>query len=136
MSKIVYNNCYGGFGLSEKAVFRYAELKGIKLYKSEINSLVTLYYTVPEKEFREIYNEDLLRNDFTRSNQLVFSDRGIERDDPILVQVVEELGDDASGYCARLAIAEIPAGTLYRIDEYDGSESVMTNEDYEWKVAQ
>lgn len=66
---------------------------------------------------------------------MYFSDGGIERDDPVLVQVVEELGAGASGRHARLGIAELPAGTLYRIDEYDGMESVMTQDDYEWRVA-
>jgi hypothetical protein len=36
---------------------------------------------------------------------------------------------------AALRIAELPAGTLYRIDEYDGSETVMTQDDYNWSVA-
>ena len=62
-------------------------------------------------------------------------DRGIERTDPALVQVVEELGAKANGMCAELFITEVPAGTLYRIDEYDGLESVMTKDDYDWKVA-
>ena len=61
--------------------------------------------------------------------------RDIRRDDPILVQVVEELGDQADGLCASLAIAELPAGTKYRIDEYDGYESVMTPDDYKWYIA-
>jgi hypothetical protein len=52
-----------------------------------------------------------------------------------LVQVVEELGDKANGRCAKLRIAEVPAGTLYRIDEYDGFESVETKDSYEWNVA-
>jgi hypothetical protein len=32
MTKIVYNACHGGFGLSEAAILRYAEIKGIKLW--------------------------------------------------------------------------------------------------------
>jgi hypothetical protein len=59
----------------------------------------------------------------------------IERNDPALAQVVEELGDKANGSCAKLRIQEVPAGTLYRIDEYDGSESVMTHDAYDWNVA-
>jgi len=61
--------------------------------------------------------------------------RDLERTDPILVQVVEELGDSASGRFANLQICELEKGTLYRIDEYDGYESVMTQGDYVWKVA-
>jgi hypothetical protein len=59
----------------------------------------------------------------------------IDRADPILVQVVEALGDRANGDFAKLCIAEVPAGTRYHINEYDGYESVMTIDDYEWKVA-
>ena len=53
----------------------------------------------------------------------------------ILAQVVEELGDAASGRFAKLKIRELPAGTKYRIDEYDGNESVVTMDEYEWSVA-
>lgn len=61
--------------------------------------------------------------------------REIDRTDPALVQTVEELGDKANGRHAKLKIAEVPSGTLYRIDEYDGNESVMTQDDYDWKIA-
>ena len=97
MTKIVYNNCFGGFSLSEKAIARYKEIKG----------------SVPDD----------------------FYDRDIDRADPALVQVVEELGSEADGGCASLAIEDVPAGTKYRIDEYDGNESVQTIDSYDWKTA-
>jgi hypothetical protein len=52
-----------------------------------------------------------------------------------LVQVVEQLGDKANGSYAKLFITDVPSGTKYRIDEYDGLESVMTIDDYEWSIA-
>lgn len=61
--------------------------------------------------------------------------RNVDRADPILVQVVEELGDEASGSFANLQIEDVPAGAKWRIDEYDGSESVMTQDAYEWRIA-
>jgi len=52
------------------------------------------------------------------------------------VQVVEEMGPKkSSGNAARLRIHELPEGTLYRIDEYDGLETVMPQDEYEWSVA-
>jgi hypothetical protein len=92
MAKIVYNGCYGGFGLSEEAKARYAELTG---------------------------------------GSADFYDWNLSRHDPALVQVVEELGDAASGFCGQLMIEEIE-GSLYRIDEDDGNESVQTPDDIDW----
>lgn len=57
---------------------------------------------------------------------------GGPRHDATLVKVVEELGEKANGDCASLRICELPDGTEYRIDEYDGSESVETRDSYDW----
>ena len=136
--KLVYNNCYGGFGLSDKAIRRYAELKGIKLYeKYDPSNLfnVISFTTIPYEEYEILYEADAELGNFSHSNEVYFTDRDIERDDPFLVQVVEELGEESNGRCANLQIAVVPAGTLYRIDEYDGNESVLTPDDYKWKIA-
>jgi hypothetical protein len=61
----------------------------------------------------------------------------LPRHDHDLIAVVEALGcETASGDYAALAIFELPDGERYRIDEYDGSERVMTPEDYEWILAE
>lgn len=137
MTKIVYNGCYGGFGLSDAAIDRYAEIKGITVYERK--------YLVPAEEFEAIRAEEIQSQvgpgryatnlDLLKSNALYFSASSIARTDPALVQVVEELGEKASGDFAQLLIAEVPAGTKYRIDEYDGYESVMTIDDYDWEIA-
>lgn len=115
MTKIVYNACYGGFGLSEKAIQRYSDLAGLGLtYKKEEGKSWGNWYT-PDGDYWA-YND-------------------ISRTDPFLVQVVEELGLEADSGFSRLMIDELPAGTLYRIDEYDGNESVETQDGYNWSVA-
>ncbi len=138
MTKIVYNGCYGGFSLSNEAIMRYAEIKGITLY-SEEDSMFTHYYLCPPEEFKRLRDEDEANpvsvGRYDRSNAMYFSDRDIDRADPALAQVVEELGDRANGMCARLRVEDVPAGTLYRIDEYDGFETVAKPRTYEWKVA-
>lgn len=147
MAKIVYNGCYGGFGVSEAGMSRYAEIKGIALYPEHdkrFSSLgVVTYWIVPpgqrpaklegeawhlasfeeRKAFNKAYREATL--DPTK----------IDRSDPALAQVVEELGTAANGMFAELKIKELPSGTAYRIDEYDGNESVVTKEDDEWSIA-
>lgn len=59
----------------------------------------------------------------------------ISRHDPALVQVVKELGKEANGGFANLAIEEIPVGTAYRITEYDGSEEVEKRDEIYWEIA-
>jgi hypothetical protein len=90
--KVVYNNSYGGFGLSEKAIAM-------------------------------LYELGLLNDDVEYWS--------IERHNPHLVKVVEELGDLASGSFSNLKIAEITS-PVYKIDEYDGAESVVTPDKIAW----
>jgi len=113
MSKVVINVCYGGYGLSEAALDRYLELKG-------------LVYTKERDHYGYVSR--------TTDNGDEVSGYDISRDDPFLVQVVEELGDEAFGNFSELEVVEIPKGVLYRIDEYDGMESIEFRDDINWKV--
>ncbi len=123
MTKIVINRCYGGFGLSHEAIMRYAELKGIKLYCDD-NSVISNYYTVPVDEFHNLHNTAKETGDYSKVNQHYYSTYSMDRDDPILIQVVEELGDRASGKFSELEIVNIPDDIQYDIEEYDGKEWV------------
>lgn len=140
MAKIVYNACFGGFGLSREAVHRYAEIKGITLYADEDKFFTNYYLCTPEEYERLLKEEkshpfDDRSGRYERSNAMYFSPSSIARNDPALVQVVEELGDKASGSYSKLRIEELETGTMYRIDEYDGSETVVTRDADEWSVA-
>lgn len=48
----------------------------------------------------------------------------IPRDNALLVECVEVLGDEASGVHSALAIVEVPAGVDWRIESDDGREWV------------
>ena len=54
----------------------------------------------------------------------VFYDKDVERDDPILIKVIDELGEEANGDCAVLHIVSIPDDVKWEIEEYDGVEWV------------
>lgn len=129
MVKIVYNACFGGFGLSHKAIKRYGELKGLNLVFIKDKDF---YLGLDEDD---AYTVGAWYRDGIKKDENYFSSYDFERNDPILVQVVEELGDEASGEFSQLQIAEVEEGQRYRIDEYDGRESVMTPLDYDWKIA-
>lgn len=58
-----------------------------------------------------------------------YGDDDIPRHHPLLVQVVEELGEEANASAADLRIEEIE-GFPYYIEDYDGKESVLTPEDW------
>jgi len=48
----------------------------------------------------------------------------IERDDPVLVEVVEAMGSDANDRHSELKIVEVPDNIEWTIEEYDGEEWV------------
>ncbi len=119
MHKVVFNNCYGGFSISLKAVNWLehnskdeALLEHIKNCKEDIEYSTSAYkdqvfcYSVSEYFDSNRHHKDL-------------------------VAVVEALGDDANGSCAHLGIAKIYSNQ-YRIDEYDGAEDVITPSGENW----
>ena len=127
--KVVINNCYGGFSLSPKAVKWIADKQGKPCYffqrdyvdGKSVNIRVEGFpigwafwtaFDVPD------YPADA---DYKKHAHPYRYDC---RHDPLLVQVVEELGEEANGSCAELKIVDIPDGTDYVISEYDGMEHV------------
>jgi hypothetical protein len=130
--KVVINACHGGFGLSEKAVVRLFELKGKPVWPEKTSYGFNNYYVVPsEKRVTKIPDKDFYdlpmdkRQEYNEacSNE-TFDERGIYRADPLLVQVVEELGEEAGGRFASLKIVEIPDDVEWEVEEYDGDEWV------------
>ena len=53
-----------------------------------------------------------------------FYDWDISRNDPVLVEVVEHLGEAANDWAAKLKVVEIPEGVDWYIDDYDGIEQI------------
>jgi len=61
----------------------------------------------------------------------------LERNDKYLVQVVEELGEEASTFLSDLAVVDVMNGALYRINYYDGLETIEYKpSDEGWRLAQ
>ena len=112
----MYNACYGGFCLSDKAFKLYIEKKGWTPVKLEKKYSWDSEWGCEENP--ELYDGD------------------IDRDDQALVAVVEELGSEtASGDCANLVVGYVDKGTAYCIEEYDGRESLRFSYD-DWSFAE
>lgn len=130
MRKVVYNNCYGGFGLSREAAKRLRE------------GLIEAGRKVPEMYKGAVYTHPDFNHDTWKDTPGCWEWRDplemdpdyydVPRHDPLLVQIVEDMGDSANGSFAKLRIEQLGDGVKYRIDEYDGNEQVMTQEDYDW----
>ena len=114
MTKVVINDCYGGFNLSDDAVREYLRRTGREWTEEATRFGMTMFSVVGDEPW---YCRD------------------IPRTDPVLVALVEEWGDRANGECASLKVVPVPKGTAYRIDEYDGYESVETRDDIDWSIA-
>ena len=135
--KIVINECYGGFGLSKEACQRYFDLKGQQVWievdkKFSALDMFTVWLVSPEKrleikegeEFHKMSRDERTDYNWKYSQQIWYQGDNLTRNDPILVQVVEEMGDKAWGRYAKLAIVEIPDDVQWIIEENDGMEWV------------
>jgi hypothetical protein len=136
--KVVINKCFGGFSIS-KAAADYMAKKGSKRAAAEVaeydkkNRWMKSYLktgkwpkAVPEFE-RGMLEIDAKYHQKPRFHGYGYAegmDGAYERDDPLLVEAVEKLGDAASGEMAFLRVVEIPAGVKWHIDEYDGREHI------------
>ena len=132
--KVVINTCHGGFGLSHEGILAYLDKCGTPVWteaNEKFGGLIpfTYYLVPPEERIEDPDNwHDMTLAQRQAHNaaysRTVFHDRDLARDDPYLVQVVEELGDRANGRHAELKVVEIPANVDWEIDEYDGAEWV------------
>lgn len=130
--KVVINTRYGGYGLSVEAM---------KLYAKKANKPLFGYVEDWSNDWRPPEERSIMRES-DENHWLVYwlaEDIGDsptheqinaakwfegpgERHDPILVEVVEELGERANGDHASLKVVEIPDDVDYVIEEYDGTE--------------
>jgi len=73
------------------------------------------------REARELYCKYSLEINKVKGE---YHDFDVDRTDPILIRVVEELGDKANGGFAELKIVEVPDDVRWTIKDYDGIEWV------------
>lgn len=140
--KLVINTCYGGFGLSEAAYEKLIEWGvPVRKYVDQERGEDGLYKEQPLNDGEVIFDRELTPPGTDSFNDIYHEYKGKSRFSarywdcwtrenrahPLIVRVVEELGEKADGECAKLKVVEIPDGIEYHIGEYDGIEHIAEN---------
>lgn len=131
--KVVINVCFGGgrFGLSPEALLWMYE----KGYRENLCSIEEYYGKNNEGSYlRDIigWEKYLISKEkrdtglviFTPDKKHILNEYRIKRNEPLLVQCIEQLGTKANGDYSKLKIVEIPDNIEYTIEEYDGREHI------------
>jgi hypothetical protein len=152
--KVVINVCHGGFGLSPRALKRFAAQSGRECYfftygrtlldgRLDLNKYVEITIEEAEKTlFMQAFDTKTPPSSPADWNKLSLAERKAFNDeyskhiisfeqqigcrsDPNLVKVVEELGTDADGPLSKLRVVDVPREpNEVEISEYDGWESI------------
>lgn len=130
--KLVVNRCFGGFGLSDKAIEMVMKRKGLGCFRYEQTKYKYQHgideYTrcdTPNVSIYAIYStEDLGKKINKFPKESYWYHRDLKRDDADLIAVVEELGKEANSWASELEVVEIPDDVEWEIDEYDGIETI------------
>lgn len=132
MKKVILNKCFGGFDVSKEAYELYAKKKDLKIfcYEMDMEDIKNTKYKYAKKDnglFINYFTKDFGNNvqitneDYEKYNLYLDTSH---REDPILIEVIEELCEKANGRFGELKIVEIPDDLDYVIDEYDGIETL------------
>ena len=152
--ELLINRCWGGFGVSAMTLMHTAERKGIKVFPYtekfdfddgnvangwHLNQIYTRITEMPIEEpsgvseivvflqkdpGQEVVTPDNIEN----FNQWDFSPDN-NRTDKDLIASVKEDGEGANAQCSEPHVVTIPEGFDYKIDDYDGMESVYVGRD-------
>jgi len=136
--KIVINSCFGGFGISNEALFELIKMKSKVVNKFTIKEYYGGNNPINKKDWKQDWKEEktklkpfklgMFSHEFLDGllydNEFVYYLEDNSRDNLDLIKIIEKLGEKANGDNADLTVIEIPDGTSYEIDYYDGLESI------------
>lgn len=123
--KVVYSNFYGGFSLSPKAI-KWLLDHGVPAVDENQENKPEKYIEIIEGSFG--FGKEYIE---IRPGFVLDSVPHMKRHDPLLVECVETLGSEANGWCTDIQVKDI-GESLYRIEYYDGMETVITEYD-DWQ---
>lgn len=112
--KVAINKCFGGFDLSDAVHEKLIEL-GVPHYKT--------WDDIPKGDAPYIVDSDSPSLSFGKYYSNFRDDE--KRTHPLLIKAIEEIGEEkASGRFGNIKIVEIPDDIKWKIDDYDGIESI------------
>lgn len=115
--KVIINTRFGGFGLSRKALLALRK-KGNQ-------------YALNEPDYGEYWDTGKMRQKGIGEHNGSFLSE-IPRHDVDLINVVEELGEEANGDSCELTIIEVPDDTDYVILEMPGGPELIADKTRLW----
>lgn len=136
--KVVINASFGGFGFSDRAYEKLMEW-GVpvrKYVEQKLDPATKLFLPEPLNDGEIIFDRELTLPGEDSTNDIYhkYKPGGLQRywdswtresrEHPLVLRVVEELGEASFGMHATLKIVEIPDGVEYFIEEYDGREHI------------
>jgi len=133
----------GCFGIPPVILFHYAIKAGFKIY---------FYEKTDEKYGPSPFDHFLIKTSHKTENMYwypslrdlggkikcientdYFDAEVIKRDDPILIKVVETLGEDGFGHFCQLKVVEVPDDVDWYIDTRNGCGEVVTEKHRTWR---
>ena len=142
MAKVILNKDYGGFLASYKAHQLYAKEKfgvnNVYIYKFCVSDIRDEngcligheHYYARQDEDHGVFNCYSMRDLGEKCDHLDDDAKlcldGDYREDKLLIDIVERLGEEASSLLSKLEVVEIPDELIgdYMIDDYDGWETL------------
>lgn len=123
--KIVINKCFGGFGISEEAIEKLLATDCKHISRHDPRT----YFggnDWEEKFSNASQSKSKMMRIMVRDGTVICDEHqdDVNRSCPHLVTVVEDLREQANGWAAELAVVDIPDGTEWEIDEYNGTETI------------
>lgn len=115
--EVVYNACYGGFRLSERAVLM----------------LISMFHEGAKKS----YEDPFYKSEREKGRLVSYRIEDLDRHDKRLLEIVHNLKDAANGFGSDLQIEKLWS-PVYRIEEHDGLEEVIQppGGDHDWSIVE
>lgn len=118
MTRVVYNNCYGGFGVTEATV---------KWVRENRDRLTDEYGEDAVEDIASCPCQGEYYSDGSGPKKWRRPVSDIERDNELLADLVEhktDFDDRVDGEYASLKVTTVPDGIEWELDYHDGAETV------------